>query len=55
MLYLYAGGRANWVQPRLVVEVEYREFNGRRLRHPALKALAAGVDAGLDRLPGHEH
>jgi bifunctional non-homologous end joining protein LigD len=35
-----AGAHVNWVRPRVVVDVEYRQFTG-RLRHPSLKGLAA--------------
>jgi bifunctional non-homologous end joining protein LigD len=41
-----AGARVNWVRPRVVVDVEYRQFTG-RLRHPSLKGLA---DADPDRV-----
>ena len=44
-----AGAHVNWVRPRVVVDVEYRQFTG-RLRHPSLKGLAA-VDPDLVRLP----
>jgi bifunctional non-homologous end joining protein LigD len=33
-------GGARWLTPTLVVNVDYREFRGRRLRHPSLKGLA---------------
>ncbi|MDD4866077.1 MAG: non-homologous end-joining DNA ligase [Mycobacterium sp.] len=42
--------RISWVRPDVVVEVEYRQFTG-RLRHAALKAVAAGVDATTVKLP----
>ena len=44
-----AGAHVNWVRPRVVVDVEYRQFTG-RLRHPSLKGLAV-VDPDLVRLP----
>jgi bifunctional non-homologous end joining protein LigD len=38
-----------WVTPSVVVNVDYREFNG-RLRHPSLKGLAE-VEPHLVELP----
>lgn len=48
-LALRPAGPVHWVAPRVVIDVEYRQFTG-RLRHPALKGLAA-VDPTLVRLP----
>ena len=46
---LRGGDEVNWVQPQLVVTVDYREFTG-RLRHPSLKGIA-DVDADAVTLP----
>jgi bifunctional non-homologous end joining protein LigD len=42
-------GLANWVEPLVVVTVDYREFTG-RLRHPSLKGIAE-VEAASVLLP----
>lgn len=41
---------ALWVHPRVVVDIEYRQFTG-RLRHPALKAVLEEADSGAISLP----
>lgn len=41
---------ARWVQPKVVVDVEYRQFTG-KLRHPALKAVVDDVDSSAVLLP----
>jgi bifunctional non-homologous end joining protein LigD len=48
-LAMHPAGLVHWVRPRVVVEVEYRQFTG-RLRHPSLKGLAV-ADPSLVRLP----
>ncbi|PJE16042.1 MAG: hypothetical protein CK428_02975 [Mycobacterium sp.] len=39
-----------WLRPEVAVEVEYRQFTG-RLRHPALKRVAADIDSTAVALP----
>jgi bifunctional non-homologous end joining protein LigD len=39
-----------WVRPEVVVEVEYQQLTG-RLRHPALKRVAADIDSAAVALP----
>ena len=34
-------GSIRWVNPRLIGAIEYREYTGRRFRHPAWKGLVA--------------
>jgi len=43
-------GSARWLTPTLVVNVDYREFRGCRLRHPSLKGLA-DLDPQLVGIP----
>jgi bifunctional non-homologous end joining protein LigD len=42
---------ARWVTPRLVGDVEYREFRG-TLRHPSWKGIRPELDSGQVMLPG---
>lgn len=41
---------ARWVHPKVVVDIEYRQFTG-RLRHPALKAVLEDAESGAVSLP----
>ena len=34
-------GSIRWVNPRLIGAIEYREYTGRRFRHPAWKGMVA--------------
>ena len=41
-------GSIRWVNPRLIGAIEYREYTGRRFRHPAWKGLvAASLEAAV--------
>ncbi|OBG75825.1 hypothetical protein A5700_23450 [Mycobacterium sp. E1214] len=44
---------ARWVHPRVVVDIEYRQFTG-RLRHPALKAVLEDAESGAVSLPARD-
>ncbi|MFQ6326078.1 non-homologous end-joining DNA ligase [Nocardia sp. CWNU-33] len=44
-------GAAHWVRPRLVGDVEYREFTGDGLRHPSWRGLRTDKDPEQIRLP----
>jgi len=47
----HALGSIRWVKPRLIGAIDYREYTGRRFRHPAWKGLVtASLDAAV--LPG---
>ena len=34
-------GSIRWVNPQLIGAIEYREYTGRRFRHPAWKGMVA--------------
>ncbi|WP_151531593.1 ATP dependent DNA ligase [Rhodococcus erythropolis] len=43
---------ARWAEPLLVCDVEYREYTGSGLRHPAFKGLRVDKTADEVTLPG---
>jgi bifunctional non-homologous end joining protein LigD len=44
----HALGSIRWVKPRLIGAIDYREYTGRRFRHPAWKGLVtASLDAAV--------
>ena len=41
-------GSIRWVKPPLIGAIDYREYTGRRFRHPAWKGLVtASLDAAV--------
>jgi bifunctional non-homologous end joining protein LigD len=40
-----------WVRPQLVGVIDYREFTGRRFRHPAWKGLISVGPQGITLPP----
>lgn len=43
--------QVRWVQPRLVVDIEYREYTGEGLRHPSWRGLRADKEPDEVALP----
>ncbi|MFE7798714.1 non-homologous end-joining DNA ligase [Nocardia sp. NPDC057440] len=46
------GGGVHWVRPKLVGDIEYREYTGEGLRHPSWRGLRSDKDLAEVTLPG---